>query len=212
MRTVLFAVLAAGAMLGLGSCATMSAEECQAGDWSGRGFADGAEGLSMSRLGEHAEACAKHGVVPDDAAYRDGWSQGVLRYCTPQRGFAEGREGSNYAGVCPSGLERDFLPAFEDGRMIYAAEQAVSNARSSVDSLASRLEELDDKIDVKQREARADGLTDEQRDAVRNRVQELRRERQNTERDWRRAQEALDDAERDARDVRYRLEGAYGRW
>lgn len=212
MRTILLAITAAGALVALGSCATMSAEECLAGDWTGRGFSDGAAGVSMSRLGEHAEACTKHGVVPDDAAYRSGWSQGVIRYCVPERGFAEGRAGNNYAGVCPADLAADFVPAWEDGRVVYAAEQAVVSARSSIDSYGSRLEELDDKIEAKQREMRAEGLTDEQRDVIRNRIGELRREQEGTRRDWRRAQDALDDAERDARDVRYRFERTYGRW
>ncbi|RZJ43480.1 MAG: hypothetical protein EON86_05130 [Brevundimonas sp.] len=71
---------------------------------------------------------------------------------------------------------------------------------------------MDDKIVAKQREARADGLTDEQREQIRNRIQEIRREREDTERDWRRAQRAIDDAEREARDVRYHFQRQYGAW
>lgn len=212
MRTILIVTAAAGAIFALGSCATMSEEQCLAGDWSGQGFADGSSGLAMSRLGEHAEACAKHGVTPDDAAYRSGWSEGVVRYCTPDKGFSEGRRGASYAGVCPADLERDFLPAYQDGRVVYVAEEAVNTARSSVNSLGSRLEDLDDKIDAKQREMRAEGLTDEQRDAIRERIREIRREREQTERDWRRAQIDLDIAEREFRDVRYRFERDYGGW
>ncbi|OGN42276.1 MAG: hypothetical protein A2623_01060 [Caulobacterales bacterium RIFCSPHIGHO2_01_FULL_70_19] len=209
MRTVLSALLLAGAVVALGSCATMSEEQCLAGDWAGQGFNDGAAGYAMSRLGEHAEACGKHGVVPDDAAYRSGWSEGVLRYCTIENGFRVGAEGGGYAGVCPAGVERDFLIAYEDGRAIHLAEQAVSEARSRVDSNGYRLEELDDKIEAKQRELRAEGLTEEERDTIRNRIRELRREREDTEREWRRAQRELDDAEERARDVRWRMESRY---
>jgi len=209
MRTVLSALLLTGAAVALGSCATMSEEQCLAGDWAGQGFNDGAAGYAMSRLGEHAEACGKHGVVPDDAAYRSGWSEGVLRYCTIENGFRVGAEGGGYAGVCPAGVERDFLIAYEDGRAIHLAEQAVSEARSRVDSNGYRLEELDDKIEAKQRELRAEGLTEEERDTIRNRIRELRREREDTEREWRRAQRELDDAEERARDVRWRMESRY---
>lgn len=212
MRIVLFSIGLIVASTLLGSCATMSAEECVAGDWNGRGFSDGAAGYAQSRLGEHAEACSKHGIAPDDNAYRAGWAQGVLRYCTLPNGFAQGRSGAAYNGVCPSNLEVEFLPAYQDGQIVYSAEQAVSNARSSVDSLGGRLAELDDKIEAKQRELRADGLTDEQRDQIRGRIQEIRREREGTERDWRRAQREIDDAERNARDVRYRFQRQYGAW
>ena len=74
------------------------------------------------------------------------------------------------------------------------------------------MEDLDDKISGKQAELRAEGLTDPQREQIRNRIQQLRRERANAERDWHRAQEAIDEAERDVRDVRWRFRGQYGNW
>ncbi len=85
----------------------------------------------------------------------------------------------------------------------------MSEARGRIDSNGARLEELDDKIEAKQRELRAEGLSDAERDAIRNRIRELRREREDTEREWRRAQRELDDAEERARDVRWRMESRY---
>ena len=212
MRLLITAAAAAGAALALGSCATMSAEQCMAGDWSGQGYADGQSGLTMSQLDEHAEACAEHGVAPDAAAYAAGRRQGLVHYCTPYKGFEVGRTGSGYAGVCPSDLEADFMPAYRDGQIVHEVEQALANARGRVDSLGDRLEELDDKITAKQAEARAEGLTEQQREQIRNRIQEIRRERADTERDWRRAQDEIDDAERDVRDVRWRFRDQYGGW
>lgn len=212
MRLLITAAAAAGAALALGSCATMSAEQCMAGDWSGQGYADGQSGLTMSRLDEHAEACAEHGVTPDAAAYAAGRRQGLVQYCTPYKGFEVGRTGSGYAGVCPSDLEADFMPAYRDGQIVHEVEQALANARGRVDSLGDRLEELDDKISAKQAEARAEGLTEQQREQIRNRIQEIRRERADTEREWRRAQDEIDDAERDVRDVRWRFRDQYGSW
>ncbi len=212
MRILLLAAASAGAALTLGSCATMSEEQCLAANWSGQGYSDGLSGLTMSRLDEHAQACVKHGVAPDAGAYAAGRRQGLVRYCTPDKGFEVGRTGSTYAGVCPSELEADFLYGYRDGEIVHAAQQALSNARSRVDRLGSRLEELDEKIIAKQAEARADGLTEAQREAVRNRIAEIRRERADTERDWRRAQDEIDDAERDVRDVRWRFRDQYGNW
>ena len=212
MRLLFIAAAAGGAALALGSCATMSAEQCMAGDWSGQGYVDGQSGLTMSRLDEHAEACAKHGVSPDATAYAAGRRQGLVQYCTPHKGFEVGRTGSGYAGVCPSELEGDFMYAYRDGQVVHAAEQALASARSRVESLGDRLEELDEKIVAKQAEARADGLTEQQIEQIRNRIAEIRRERADTERDWRRAQDEIDDAEREVRDVRWRFRDEYGSW
>lgn len=212
MKLLIVTAAAAGAFLGLASCATMSAEQCRAGDWGGQGFSDGASGLSMSRLSEHAEACAEHGVIPDSAAYAAGRDQGLVRYCTPDNGFRAGRTGSGYGGVCPSYLEADFMPAYRDGQIVHGFEQALTSARSRVGSLGDELEELDEKITAKQAELRAEGLTDTQRDQIRNRIQEIRRERADAEREWRRAQDSIDEAERDLRDVRWRFRSEYGDW
>ena len=183
-----------------------------AGDWSGQGYADGASGLGMNQLDAHAEACGKHGVTPDGSSYAAGREQGLSRYCTPGKGFEQGRTGTAYAGVCPAHLEADFIPAYRDGQLVHEVVTALATAESQVESLGDRLEELDDKIVAKQAEARADGLTETQREAIRDRIQEIRREREGTERDWRRAQDAVDDAERDVRDVRWRFQGQYGGW
>lgn len=183
MKILIVTAAAAGALLALASCATMSAEQCRAGDWGGQGFSDGVSGLSMSRLSEHAEACAEHGVIPDSAAYAAGRDQGLVRYCTPDNGFRAGRTGSGYGGVCPSYLEADFMPAYRDGQIVHGVDQALTSARSRVDSLGNELEDLDDKITGKQAELRAEALTDEQRDQIRSRIQDIRRERANAERD-----------------------------
>ena len=212
MRTLITAGVVTAAALLLGSCETMSKDQCLAGAWGEKGFQDGSNGLPLTRFDDHAKACAQYGVVPEPTAYQSARYDGLTRYCTVARGFQEGREGDSYFGVCTPAQEADFLPAYQDGQVVHAAEAAVSSARSSVESLGGRLEELDDKITAKQAEMRQAGLTDEQRDTIRNRINEIRRERADTERDWRRAQAEVDDAERRARDVRWRFQSVYGGW
>lgn len=211
MRLLLLAA-AGGAILALGSCATMTKDQCLAGAWGEVGYRDGSEGYPMSVLADHEKACAEYGVAPDLVAYRSARSDGLNGYCRWERAFQEGREGDEYHGVCTPAQDADFVPAYRDGQVVYAAEQVLINARGGVESLGARLEELDDKIVAKQAEARAEGLTDEQRDQIRSRIQEIRRERADTEREWRRAQDAVDDAERDVRDVRRRFQGQYSGW
>lgn len=211
-RTALVAAAVVAGGLWLASCATMSKEQCLAGDWTGQGYADGMAGRAMSRLGEHAEACAKHGIAPDDDSYRAGRAQGLRVYCTPANGFRIGRQGNNYGGVCPADLEGDFVYAFNDGRTVYAANQAVVDAQGRVDNAAYRIQDYDNRITARQAELRADDVTDEQRDILRNQIRDLRRDREGVEREWYRAQSEVDDAEQRARDVRYRFVDVYGDW
>ncbi len=54
----------------LGSCATMSKEECVAADWRVVGETDGAAGYDpQSRFAAHAKSCEKAGVVPDQSLW-----------------------------------------------------------------------------------------------------------------------------------------------
>ena len=210
-RVIALAAIGAGAAW-LSGCATMSEDQCMAGDWGAQGQSDGADGQPMTRLDEHAKACAKYQISPNEAAYASARADGLRQYCTRDRGFQEGREGDSYHGVCPAGAEAEFLPAYEDGRTVHEAISAADSARSSVNSYGSRLEDLDEKLDAKRGELRQDGLTDEQKQAIRNRIEEVRRERADTERNWRDAQEEADDAEDRARSVRRRFERMYGSW
>jgi len=212
MKRFLMAGAGLVGMLWLGSCATMSAEQCQVGDWEGRGFADGGGGLTMGGRGGRANGCGGHGIAPDAAAYAAGREDGLLRYCTVEGGFEAGRRGNRYAGVCPGRLEADFLPAYRDGEIVHEAESALSSAQSALDSARNRAADRDEKLAAKERELRQDGLTDQQRDQIRDRIREVREELNEARRDMRTAEYDLRRAKRDVDDVRYRFSSRYGHW
>jgi hypothetical protein len=211
MRFVIAAVAATGVAL-LAGCTTMTKEQCLAGAWGEKGYQDGLSGYRSSRLDDHAQACARYGAAPNPSAYLSAREDGLRTYCTWESGFRQGRQGNNYGGVCSPAEERDFLPAYEDGRRIYVVEQAVSSAESALNSAISRIESREDKLEAKQRELRQEGLTDEERDRIRDRIREVRGELQEARRDARRAEEELRYAEIEARAVIGAIGGRYGVW
>lgn len=212
MKKLIAAAVAVTGVALLTGCATMNEDQCLVGDWGGQGWRDGAAGLQTSRLEDHAKACAKYGVAPNMSAYLSARDDGLRTYCTWQNGFRQGREGAGYAGVCSPGEERGFLPAYEDGRRIHLAEEAVSSAESALSSAVSRIDNREEKLEAKQRELRQSGLTEEQRQRIRDRIREVRDEIQSARRDAREAEEALRYAEVEARAVNRALGGRYGQW
>ncbi|MGN6063347.1 MULTISPECIES: DUF2799 domain-containing protein [Brevundimonas] len=212
MKSLIAAVVAVSGLALLSGCATMNEDQCLVGDWGGQGWRDGAAGRQVSRLDEHAKACAKYGVAPNMSAYLASREDGLRTYCTWENGFRQGREGNSYGGVCAPAEERDFLPAYEDGRRIHAVEQAVASAESALNSAISRIDNREDKLEAKQRELRQDGLTDEERRRIRDRIREVRDEIRDARRDARQAEEALHYAEIEARAVRGAMGGRYGVW
>ncbi len=200
-------VAAAGVLLA--SCATMSKDECLVGDWGQRGYDDGASGYPMTRLEEHAKACAKYQVMPNPSAYQSAREDGLRGYCTFQRGWTEGRAGNTYYGVCRPHEEAEFLPAYRDGRRLYDAVAAVESAQSALNSAISRIENREDKLEAKQAELRQSGLSDDERQKIRDRIQEVRGEIRDARRNAQDAGDALELARREENRVRYELSRRY---
>ncbi len=159
----------------LTGCASMSEEECRVADWRMIGYEDGADGIPQGRLGDHREACADYGVVPDMVAYRNGHEQGVKLYCTESVGFERGRSGGSYRGACPAELEGQFLDGYEMGREIWAAYARVHDVESSIDSIERRVERLEKDIARRERELIADETASDRRAAL---LDDIKRDQQ----------------------------------
>lgn len=88
-------------LLLMAGCATLSEEDCIAGDWRGIGQNDGARGRAADFIGNHTKACADLGVIPDVAAWQAGRTEGLKQYCTPANAYLVGRQGQRLSPVCP---------------------------------------------------------------------------------------------------------------
>jgi hypothetical protein len=130
----------------LSGCATLNKNECLTANWYQIGYEDGARGFPDTRIGSHREACAKHGISPDFRAYLDGHEEGVIRFCTAQNGFAQGKNGYQYAGICPPALEGRFLDGYDAGRQIYAVTSAIRSAESEQRQNEAKMSALEQEI------------------------------------------------------------------
>ena len=112
-------------LIALAGCAGMSEQACVSADWRTIGFTDGSLGRSAATIGTYSHQCGEHGVTADLNAYRAGHAEGVQTYCRPNNGFEVGHNGAAYQGVCPTNLERDFLPEYNAGHHLYELESAL---------------------------------------------------------------------------------------
>ena len=151
----------------------MNKAECLVSDWQMIGYEDGARGYGSQRLARHRKACAKHGIVPDLAAYQQGRSEGLREYCQPTKGFTLGSSGTSYGGVCPAELEADFLAAYNAGHHLRQLRASVASANGQISYRKRALEQV--KKDLVAREAAlvSDESTTEQRLALLAQIKEL---------------------------------------
>lgn len=102
-------------------------------------------------------------------AYDAGRSSGLRAYCTPDKGFLEGREGRTYRAVCSPPAERAFLDAYRDGKIIHAAREAVKDADRDI----ARNEKL----------IKDDDTSAYERSRLRRELRKLRQDRNRLQRD-----------------------------
>jgi hypothetical protein len=167
-------------LLGVSGCATLDEAECRSVDWFQLGARDGANGYGRSRLSEHRDACAEHGLEVDAATWEQGYDAGLLDYCTADTGYRIGRRGLHYGQVCPIDTEREFLAAYEIGRETYGVEQEIAELDRRIESLEQRLRS--DKIDDATRTE-----TRRQLHYLYNQGGWLRRSLDRLDREWRRS-------------------------
>ena len=134
MRLAILAPLALAVLLG--GCATLSEEECIAGNWQEIGQRDGQNGRTADFIAQHAKACEKAGVVPDRAQWERGRQAGLTAYCTPQKVYQEGRSGRSLSPVCPAAS----LPALQAAHAKGAEYHRIGLDISSLESEARSLE------------------------------------------------------------------------
>jgi hypothetical protein len=203
-------VAAVAGIAALSGCETMSAEECAAADWGQLGYRD-ADNNGQDRFADRAESCAEKGYSADPDTYRGGWSEGIRAFCQPYRGFAFARAGGSFNGSCPGDLDEGFRYAYGDGRRVYDLQQDVQEARNEVSRFESRRRELDEDL----REAEDDldeATTDEERTRIRNRIDELRRQRRDNNDDLDVAQRNVPRLERLMSELRYEIGDRWGPW
>jgi len=136
MRRLGARAVALAAALALGGCATLSEQECRSGDWTAVGRADGAAGALPEQLERHQKACARHGIEPQEPAWRAGYQAGLAEFCTPKGGYLAGRDGQGSRQACAGApKEQEFLQALRRGQEVNAMRRDVDQLRQNVRDL-----------------------------------------------------------------------------
>ena len=117
----------------LASCSSLSKSECEVGDWYAIGKSDGYDGSpAVSRIARHNEACNKYGISVDHERYNQGHQEGLLSYCTLDRGVSEGKAGRSYAGVCEGQGDFDFRRGHTIGMEYHDLTDKMNSLRSEI--------------------------------------------------------------------------------
>jgi len=159
----IFLIVSAAVMMT--ACASISEEQCLAGNWEELGYKDGSNGVSVDRVSKYANVCSEHGVSVDQHLYSQGYEQGIQNYCTDTRGFRVGEGGSSFNQAC-TGFT-DYELAFADGRIIYEIEQEYAYLLDEYENLGEQFYQLDTELKV-------EGITDSERKDLRRKQDRIK--------------------------------------
>jgi len=135
MRTITRWIAGVFFIFMLAGCATMSDDDCRYADWYLLGLEDGRDGRPAEYFQNRQRACFENNIDVDADRWADGHAEGLSQFCTPMRGWREGRDGRSYRYACPSESERQFLPAFEAGERHYNVTSRLAELEAEVASL-----------------------------------------------------------------------------
>lgn len=188
-------ICAAGALLMLSACETMSEEDCATADWTALGERDGRYGEAESKFDERREQCAKFGLAGSADDYDRGRGRGLRAYCTPEAGFDAGRNGRTYNGVCPVEAEAAFLTEYQIGKQLFDLNAEVRRSQDAFDGALNQIDQQREKMDWAKARLREEGLTDDERSDAQRDLERTRREIDRLERDLPRLESDIRDAE-----------------
>lgn len=138
MRFLLFSA----SFLILAACATLSENECRAGDWRTIGQKDGANGRTEDFILQHAKACNEFGILPNKTEWLAGRAEGLPLYCTTSNAFREGRRGKHLSPVCPAAQRATLVSANERGLRVNRIEQEMREIENRIRRINSAIASL----------------------------------------------------------------------
>lgn len=130
-------------LLLLAACATLDETACTGGDWFAIGERDGAAGRDQSYITNHAKACAKHGIAPNQTDWERGRNEGLKLYCTPERAFENGSRGRRLNLVCPSEGLDTLIRANRRGLDLHEVNEEIDEIEDDIEDINDKLLAMD---------------------------------------------------------------------
>lgn len=109
---------------------------CTGQNWAGFGYKMGAEGRSVHEFDGHRSACGNNLEKGALKAYLDGYTRGIIEYCTYENGFSVGSKNQSISENCPLELRGSYTKGYNLGKFEFA--EKMRQMKNQVDEAESR--------------------------------------------------------------------------
>jgi len=154
----------------------MTSTECASADWAAIGLEDGRTGARPKLFDQRRKACESAGASVDLAAYSAARDEGLKTYCTAAGGFASGRSGADYSGLCGGDGEIQFLESYALGAKLRTLTDARDKAVQEYEAAIADLDQHNYLLRVSEKRYSKPSISNEDREHERQDADFRRRE------------------------------------
>lgn len=115
MSKILIALLI---LTGLSACAGNTKQlTCTGQDWKTLGYNTAKEGKNIHTFDSYTESCGDKLDSTAKAAYIDGYTKGIIEFCTYDNGYQYGSNNLEDPNICPYEVRAVFVKGYKKGAL-----------------------------------------------------------------------------------------------
>lgn len=118
MKYLLIVLVILGLLAGCASKQVNESLSCADKDWGKFGKEMAESGHEVRAIDQYRSGCADFSEDDLDA-YLDGFSRGLITYCTYENGFERGKNNNNINNICPSEVQERYVKGYSEGQREY---------------------------------------------------------------------------------------------
>lgn len=114
---------------------------CVDNDWNRIGYETATAGKSVRTFDTYSEQCLESPGDEAKKTYVDGFTRGIIEYCTYENGFELGLKDRSLADVCPMELRSAFNEGYKRGKFEYDEKMRRMGSLSEQKERTDRIED-----------------------------------------------------------------------
>lgn len=115
MSKIFILLLVASSLLACGG--NIKESNCTGNNWASVGYDTAKKGKSIRSFDEYTKACGANLSAGAKDAYIDGYTKGIIEYCTYDNGYKIGSANATIPDVCPYELRAEFIKGYKQGNL-----------------------------------------------------------------------------------------------
>jgi len=134
LENVMFKYLLIGSLALLTACGGNVKEVACTGDWHDVGYQTALDGEHVRTFEKYKTSCGESLVAEAKDRYLDGYTKGVIEYCTYDNGYKLGKRNIKIESTCPYEISMDFRRGYKVGNIDFQnAKQLFEDSKNDAE-------------------------------------------------------------------------------